>query len=58
LEAIERSAKVQHELIGDLLDISRIGVGQMRLEAQPINLIPMIEAAIDVVQLASHTKNL
>jgi two-component system CheB/CheR fusion protein len=58
LEAIERSAKVQHQLIGDLLDISRIGVGQIRLEAEPIKLIPMIEAAIDVVQLASDTKNI
>jgi two-component system CheB/CheR fusion protein len=58
LEAIERSAKAQHQLIGDLLDISRISVGQMRLEAQPVKLIPVIEAAIDVVQLAADAKNI
>ncbi len=58
LEAIERSAKAQHQLIGDLLDISRIGVGQMRLEAQPVKLIPVIEAAIDVVQFAADAKNI
>ncbi|WP_413172274.1 chemotaxis protein CheB [Anabaena azotica] len=58
LEAIERSAKAQHQLIGDLLDISRISVGQMRLEAQTVKLVPIIEAAIDVVQLAADAKNI
>lgn len=58
LEAIERSAKAQQLLIGDLLDVSRISIGQMRLEAEPVKLVPIIEAAIDVVQLAADAKNI
>jgi signal transduction histidine kinase len=39
LEAIERSARVQSQLIGDLLDTSRITFGKMRLDVQPLDPI-------------------
>jgi two-component system CheB/CheR fusion protein len=58
LEAIERSAKAQNLLIGDLLDISRISTGRFHLDAQTIQLVPVIEAAIEIVHLAAAAKNI
>lgn len=58
LEAIERSAKAQAQLIGDLLDISRISAGRLRLDAELIELVPVIEAAMDVVRFAAEAKNI
>ncbi|MDZ7963241.1 MAG: chemotaxis protein CheB [Aulosira sp. DedQUE10] len=58
LEAIERSSQTQAQLIGDLLDISRISSGTLRLDAQLIALIPVIEAATEVVQLSAQAKNI
>ncbi|MBC1312168.1 PAS domain-containing protein [Trichormus variabilis PNB] len=58
LEAIERSAQAQAHLISDLLDVSRISSGRLRMDAQPIELIPIIEAAIAVVRLAAEAKNI
>ncbi|BAY15428.1 signal transduction histidine hinase [Anabaenopsis circularis NIES-21] len=58
LEAIERSAQAQAHLISDLLDISRISSGRLRMDAQQIELVPIIEDAIAVVRLAAETKNI
>lgn len=58
LEAIERSAQAQAHLISDLLDISRISSGRLRLDAQPIELVSIITAAIEVVQLSAEAKNI
>ncbi|MBE9005012.1 PAS domain-containing protein [Fortiea sp. LEGE XX443] len=58
LEAIEHSAQAQVQLIRDLLDISRISSGRLRLEVEPTDLSSVIEAAIEVVQLAAETKNI
>jgi PAS domain S-box-containing protein len=53
LEIIERNAKNQSLLIGDLLDISRIISGKLRLEIQAVDLKGVVEAAIDSVRLAA-----
>ncbi|UKO95951.1 chemotaxis protein CheB [Nostoc sp. UHCC 0870] len=58
LEAIERSAQAQAHLITDLLDISRISSGRLRLDAETIELIPIIESAIEVVRLSAEAKNI
>ncbi|OUL30729.1 ATPase [Nostoc sp. T09] len=58
LEAIERSANAQAQLIGDLLDISRISAGRLRLDAEPIKLVTVIEAAVEVVRLSAEAKNI
>jgi signal transduction histidine kinase len=50
LESIERNAKMQAELIGDLLDISRNIAGKMRLKLQSVELPGIINAAIDTVR--------
>jgi signal transduction histidine kinase len=56
LETIERSAKLQAQLLEDLLDISRITSGKLRLNIYPVNLISVIEAAIETVRLAAQAK--
>lgn len=56
LETVERNARAQAQLVEDLLDVSRIIRGQLRLQVRPVNLIPVIEAAIDTVRPAADAK--
>ncbi|HEY9768098.1 MAG TPA: ATP-binding protein [Coleofasciculaceae cyanobacterium] len=58
LEIIERNAREQERLIEDLLDISRIVRGQIRLDLKALNLIPVIEAAIDTVLPTANAKQI
>jgi PAS domain S-box-containing protein len=56
IESIERNARSQAQLIEDLLDISRITSGKLRLDIKPIRLISVITGAIDSVQPAADAK--
>ncbi len=56
LETVERNARAQAQLIEDLLDVSRIITGKVRMEVHPIELIPVIEAAVDAVRPAAEAK--
>lgn len=56
VEIIARNAKTQAQLIDDMLDISRIIAGKMRLDVQSINPLDAIESAIDSVRLAADSK--
>jgi len=56
LAAIERNAKLQAELIEDLLDVSRILRGKLNLTIAPVNLASTIHAAIETVRLAAEAK--
>jgi len=58
LETIERSAKSQNQLINDLLDVSRIITGKMRLDVGPVPLGAVIEAAVDTVRPAADAKGI
>jgi signal transduction histidine kinase len=58
LEIIERNAEAQVRLIEDMLDVSRIIAGKLRLEAQTFNLGSVIEAAVDVVRPMADAKNI
>ncbi len=58
LETVERNAKAQAQLIEDLLDVSRIITGKLRLDVRPMELLPVIEAAIDAVRPAADAKNI
>jgi PAS domain S-box-containing protein len=58
LETIERSARAQSQLIDDLLDISRIVAGKLRLEIRPVDLAAVIEAAMEVARPAADAKNI
>lgn len=56
LETIERNAKLQTQLIEDLLDVSRILRGKLSLNMAPVDLPLIIEAAIETVRLAAEAK--
>jgi PAS domain S-box-containing protein len=58
LEAIERGAKSQSQLIEDLLDVSRIISGKLGLNVQPVNVIPVINAAVETVRPAAEAKGI
>lgn len=58
IETIHRNAQAQHQLISDLLDVSRIISGKLRLNVQMIELPPIIEAAMDSVRPAAAAKNI
>jgi PAS domain S-box-containing protein len=58
LEAIERSAVSQAHLIDDLLDISRIVAGKLRLQVRPVQLTEVIESAIEIVRPAAEAKRI
>ncbi|BAZ10349.1 multi-sensor hybrid histidine kinase [Calothrix sp. NIES-4071] len=58
LDTIERNAKLQVDLIEDLLDVSRILRGKLTLNPTRVNLISVISAAIDTVRLAAEAKSI
>ena len=58
LETIERNAKLQAELIEDLLDVSRILQGKLNLKMIPVNLASTIEGAMETVRLAAEAKTI
>jgi PAS domain S-box-containing protein len=58
METIERSARAQAQLIEDLLDVSRIIQGKLRLNIRPIALVSAIQAAIDIVRPAAEAKEI
>ncbi|MEQ1508406.1 MAG: ATP-binding protein, partial [Myxococcota bacterium] len=58
LEVIERNARVQTELIADLLDMSRILSGKMRLDVQRVDLTAVIDAAIEAVRPAADAREI
>lgn len=58
LQAIERNAKSQAQLIEDLLDVSRIVSGKLRLEVRPVDIVPVIQNAIEVVRPAAEARGI
>ncbi|MFQ4140076.1 PAS domain S-box protein [Nodosilinea sp. PGN35] len=56
LQTIERNAKLQTQLIADLLDVSRILQGKLNLEVAPVQLQSTVEAALETVRLAAAAK--
>jgi PAS domain S-box-containing protein len=58
LKAIERNSELQAKLIEDLLDLSRIVTGKLRLELQPVDPVGVIEESIDAVQALAEAKTI
>ncbi|MEG3844242.1 chemotaxis protein CheB [Microcoleus sp. herbarium14] len=58
IEVIERSARAQSQLIEDILDISRITNGKLTLDRTPVDLVVVVQSAIDGVQLSAEAKNI
>ena len=58
LEVIERNVRAQTQLIEDLLDVSRIVTGKLRVEVRPIDLVPVVEAGLDAVRPSAEAKEI
>jgi PAS domain S-box-containing protein len=56
-EAIERNAKAQAELIEDMLDVSRIITGRLRLDMKPVALPAAVDAALESIKPAADAKD-
>ena len=57
-QTIERSARSQNQLIDDLLDVSRIITGKLRLDVRAVELSNVITAAVDAVRPAAEAKSI
>jgi PAS domain S-box-containing protein len=55
---VERSAKAQLQIIEDLLDSARIITGKLRIDLEPVDLVPVLEAALDTVRAAAESKGI
>ncbi len=58
IDMIQHSARAQTQMIEDLLDISRITTGKLRLDIYPIDLAAVIETALEAVRLSAEAKNI
>jgi PAS domain S-box-containing protein len=58
LEVIERSARMQSQLIEDLMDTARAVGGKLKLEVSPMNLAEVIEKAVEIVRPAAEAKGI
>jgi PAS domain S-box-containing protein len=58
LETIERNARAQAELIEDILDVSRIIAGKLRIEIHPVDLPSIVDVAVDAVRPTAEAKNI
>jgi signal transduction histidine kinase/ActR/RegA family two-component response regulator len=57
-EAIDRGVRAQTRLIDDLLDVSGIMAGKLRLDVQSVNLVQVIDATLEAVRPAAEAKDL
>ncbi|MEP6636905.1 MAG: ATP-binding protein, partial [Acidobacteriota bacterium] len=58
IETIRRNAKSQSQIIDDILDVSRIITGKLSLDLNPLELAPVIEAAVNVVRPTAEAKGI
>ncbi|MDQ3650357.1 MAG: PAS domain S-box protein [Acidobacteriota bacterium] len=58
LEIIERNARTQNQLINDILDVSRIITGKLRLDVRAVELLNVIESATDTLRPAAEAKSI
>jgi len=58
LEIVERNAKLQSQLIADLLQVSQIISGRLRLEVEGVDLAPLLQTSIDALRPAADAKSI
>jgi PAS domain S-box-containing protein len=56
IEAIDSNAKLQAQVVEDLLDVSRIITGKLRLDVRPVALPPIVDAAVESMRTAAEAK--
>ncbi|MGH9144628.1 MAG: hypothetical protein ACRD2I_26105 [Vicinamibacterales bacterium] len=57
LESVERNARIQAQLVDDLLDVSRIVSGKLEMKSGSVDLGAVIEAAVETVRLSALAKH-
>ncbi|HEV7798617.1 MAG TPA: PAS domain S-box protein [Pyrinomonadaceae bacterium] len=58
LEVIERNAWAQKQIIEDILDVSRVITGKLQLNLTPVDLVAVVDAALDAVRPAMEAKEI
>jgi len=58
LESIERNARAQAQLVSDLLDISRVITGKLRINARPVDITNSLESALESIRPAAEAKQI
>jgi PAS domain S-box-containing protein len=58
LETIERNARLQQKIVEDILDVSRIIAGQLRLEREPMPFRPVVESAVESARPMAAAKSI
>ncbi|MFT3915714.1 MAG: ATP-binding protein [Anaeromyxobacteraceae bacterium] len=58
VEVIERSASAQAQIVDDLLDVSRIVRGELKLDVRPLELLTVVEAAVEAVRPAAEARGI
>lgn len=58
LEVIERNAWAQKQIIEDILDVSRVITGKLQLNLNPVDLVTVVDAALDAVRPAMEAKEI
>jgi PAS domain S-box-containing protein len=58
LETIERNARLQQQIVEDILDVSRIIAGQLRLDRDPMPFRPIVEAAVESIRPMADANSL
>jgi len=58
VETIERNARAQQQIVDDILDVSRIITGQLRLDPEPVDVRAVVEAAADTVRPAASARQI
>ncbi len=58
VKSMERAAKAQAQLIEDLLDISRIETGRLRLDVQTTDLVDVVQSAVEAMRVAAEAKSI
>lgn len=58
VQVIARNAKLQSQLISDLLDVSRITTGNMRLEFENVSIVEIMRNCVDSLQSAAAARNI
>ncbi|HKZ03076.1 MAG TPA: ATP-binding protein [Pyrinomonadaceae bacterium] len=58
LEIIERNARAQARIVTDILEVSRIITGQLKIKARPLDLSSIVQAAVESLKLAADAKEI
>ena len=58
IEVIDRNAKAQSQIVADVLDVSRIVMGKLRLEVRPVELATVVEEALETLRPAATAKDI